>query len=136
MPRISYSNVGTTPFEKLLGHNSETLKQWSKLETTLFTSGRLTSELKEQVRRVLAFGNGCEYCMAKGKPSDSYPNVKVAIATAFADIFVNHREPLDDNAFNVLKSGFTEEEISELCAFICFITASQTFGAMLNLKPE
>jgi alkylhydroperoxidase family enzyme len=29
----------------------------------------------------------------------------------------------------------TEEEISELCAFISFTTASQYFGAMMKLEP-
>jgi alkylhydroperoxidase family enzyme len=60
---------------------------------------------------------------------------KTNIAVTFADIFLNHRSSIDDNTFDVLKETFNEQEIVELCSFICFTTASQQFGAMMNLKP-
>lgn len=41
-----------------------------------------------------------------------------------------------DAQFDVLRSEFTDAEISELIAWITFITASQTIGAVLQLKPE
>jgi alkylhydroperoxidase family enzyme len=61
MPRISFSNVGNTPFKRLLGHNPEILKSWTNLNDAFLTSGKLSPDLKEQVRRALAFGNRCEY---------------------------------------------------------------------------
>lgn len=61
MPRISLSKIGNTNFEKLLGHNREILMKWSGLEESLFKSGILDLNLKEEVRRVLAFLNQCHY---------------------------------------------------------------------------
>ena len=37
--------------------------------------------------------------------------------------------------FHVLKQYWTEE-IVELCAYICFITASQQFGFLFQLQPK
>ncbi|AHA09878.1 hypothetical protein Btoyo_4007 [Bacillus toyonensis BCT-7112] len=62
MERISLSNVGDTKFQKLLGHNPDILHSWSTLEDTLYNKGTLSAELKEQVRRTLAYGNECPYC--------------------------------------------------------------------------
>jgi hypothetical protein len=61
MPRISLSNAGNTSFEKLLGHNKVILKKWSELEEALFKSGVVDTNLKEEVRRALAFSNQCHY---------------------------------------------------------------------------
>ena len=58
--RINLSTTGNTPFEILLGHNPEILQKWNELETALFDSSNLGAHLLEQVRRTLAFGNGCE----------------------------------------------------------------------------
>ena len=68
MARISESNYGGTPFQKLLGHNKNVMEAWSGLGDVLEQDGVLSANLKEQVRRTLAQGNGCEYCKAKGKP--------------------------------------------------------------------
>jgi len=61
MPRITLSTIGTTSFEKLLGHNQGILTKWSELEESLFNGGTLDINLKEEVRRVLAFSNQCHY---------------------------------------------------------------------------
>jgi hypothetical protein len=61
MTRISLSSTGNTDFERLLGHNIEILKKWSDLGDVLFGSGSLDLELKEEVRRTLAFSNQCHY---------------------------------------------------------------------------
>ena len=61
MARIAFSQVGETPFRRLLGHNPEILTRWRDLQNTFRTSTRLGSQLKEEVRRTLAFGNGCQY---------------------------------------------------------------------------
>ncbi|MFJ8235505.1 carboxymuconolactone decarboxylase family protein [Ureibacillus sp. NPDC094379] len=117
MARIVESYFGETPFQRLLGHNKDVMEGWSQLGDVLEKDGVLTSKLKEQVRRTLAQSNGCEYCRAKGKPVPVQFDEKTSIA-------------------NVLREYFSTEEISELCAFISFTTASQYFGAMMKLEPE
>ncbi|WP_211222971.1 hypothetical protein [Salinimicrobium terrae] len=64
--RIEFSKTGKTPFEKLISHNPAILEKWNELELILFNQTSLNANLLEQVRRTLAFGNGCEYCMVKG----------------------------------------------------------------------
>jgi len=98
--------------------------------------GKLTAKLKEQVRRTLAQSNGCEYCKAKGKPDPAQFDEKTSVAVGFAEVFLYQKGEIADSTFNVLREYFNEEEISELCAFISFTTASQYFGAMMKLKPE
>ena len=68
MTRINFSDRGETPFQRLLGHSESLMSSWTALAEELSGDGFLSKELKEQVRRVLAQGNGCEYCKAKGKP--------------------------------------------------------------------
>ncbi|CAM4056534.1 carboxymuconolactone decarboxylase family protein [Mesobacillus zeae] len=134
MARIKESIIGTTPFERLLGHNPELLNGWSHLGKVLEKSGQLSSELKEQVRRTLAQQNGCEYCKAKGKPEPDQFNNKTSFAVGFAEVFLQVKGEIPNSVFELLKDSFTEEEISELCAFIAFTTASQYFGAMIKLE--
>jgi len=71
MARISQSPVGQTPYEKVMGHAPHILAPWSALEEAFFSRSVLPAELLEQVRRALALGHGCEYCMAKGGPPDT-----------------------------------------------------------------
>ena len=134
MARIKESNFGETPFQRLLGHNVEVAEGWSHLGDVLEKDGLLSYELKEQVRRTLAQSNGCEYCKAKGKPEPDKFDEKTSIAVGFVEVFLKKKEDIPDSIFEILKEHFTEEEISELFAFISFTTASQYFGAMLKLE--
>ncbi|MEW9122283.1 MAG: carboxymuconolactone decarboxylase family protein [Thermotaleaceae bacterium] len=135
MARISFSQEGFSPFQQLLGHNKHILEKWSSLEECIFNSPTFTPELKEEVRRRLAFNNGCQYCMAKGKPSDHIADFRTLIAAEIADT-VSKNQPINAQNFNRLKKEFKDKEISELFALICFITASQKFGALLDLQPS
>lgn len=136
MTRISQSNFGDTPFQKLLGHNEKVMEAWSELGSILESNGLLPSKLKEQVRRTLAQQNGCEYCKAKGKPEPQMFDEKISVAVGFAEVFLNsQKENIPDSIFGVLNEYFSESEISELCAFICFTTAQQYFGALMKLEP-
>lgn len=135
MARIVESNFGETPFQRLLGHNKGVMEGWNKLGNVLEKDGLLTSKLKEQVRRTLAQSNGCEYCKAKGKPDPDKFDEKTSIAVGFAEVFLKQNGDIADSIFDILRECFTEEEISELCAFISFTTASQYFGAMMKLEP-
>ncbi|WP_312355695.1 carboxymuconolactone decarboxylase family protein [Aminipila sp.] len=133
MTKIAFSKNGSSPFQQLLGHNDSILKNWTSLEECFYQSHTFTAELKEEVRRTLAFNNGCQYCMARGKPSEKIADLKISMAVEIADK-ISKRQPIDK--FDKLKKEFKEEEIAELLAFICFTTASQTFGAILELQPS
>lgn len=134
MARIVASHMGETPFQKLLGHNRQVMEDWCRLGDTLEKDGQLTAELKEQVRRTLANSNGCEYCLAKGKPEHDKFNESTSIAVGFAEVFLKLKGKIPSSTFAMLKVHFSDREISELCAFICFTTASQYFGAMMQLE--
>ncbi|MEH7346501.1 carboxymuconolactone decarboxylase family protein [Bacillus sp. JJ1532] len=136
MARIVESHNGETPFQKLLGHNKAVMEGWNQLGDVLEKDGLLTSNLKEQVRRTLAQSNGCEYCKAKGKPDPLKFEEKTFVAVGFAEVFLKQKGEIDESSFDVLREYFNEEEISELCAFISFTTASQYFGAMMKLEPK
>ncbi|KTR59990.1 alkylhydroperoxidase [Exiguobacterium indicum] len=135
MTKIPLSQIGETPFQKLLGHNTKILNSWTMLERDLVEEGILSSDLKEQVRRTLAQSNGCAYCKAKGKPKKNIMDEKMILAIGFADLFLTVKGNIPDSIFSLMKETFTAQEISELCAFITFCTASQYFGAIMNLQP-
>ena len=132
MPRIKSSQLGSSPFQQLF-HNEVIAHKWNDLSETISSDGVLTKELKENVRRALAFGNGCAYCQAKGRPLKP-EDIKESYAIAFAEVFLIHREKTEETFFLVLKEVFSDEEISELVAFICFTTAQQYFGAVMGLN--
>lgn len=133
MTLIPFHETGNTPFQQLLGYNEPILKYWSKLSDEFEKNGQLSAKLKEEVRRTLAQKNGCLYCKAKGKPNPIDYDEKTAVCTGFAEAFLMNKEQTSPNATEVLKEYLTDAEISELIAFICFTTASQYFGALMQL---
>ncbi len=135
MVTISFSQNGSTPFQQLLGHHKGILEKWILLEDYFFSSKTFSPELKEEVRRTLAYQNGCEYCMAKGAPSKNKMDSRTQLAVYAAELS-DKKTHLSDAECSALKEVFTESEISELLAFICFITACQRFGALMNLGPS
>ncbi|GAA0773547.1 carboxymuconolactone decarboxylase family protein [Clostridium subterminale] len=135
MAKINFSNEGTTPFEQLLGYNKEIMKSWSNLEIDFLQSTTFDYKLKEEVRRTLAHNNGCKYCMAKGKPSEDIEDRKIIMATKVADM-ISKNISLSEGTFRDLNELFSAKEISELFALICFFTASQKFGFLLDLEPS
>jgi len=134
MARIAESKYGRTSFQKLLGHNKRVMEGWVHLGNELEKDGLLSLDLKEQVRRTLAQGNGCEYCKAKGKPEPDKFNEKISVAVGFAEVFLKQKGDISESTFTILRDTFSDNEISELCAFISFATASQYFGAMMKLE--
>ncbi|MEC1722838.1 carboxymuconolactone decarboxylase family protein [Schinkia azotoformans] len=134
MTRIVESQYGATPFQRLLGHNQELMVLWNQLGDAFEKDGILTAQLKEQVRRTLAQQNGCEYCKAKGKPEPQLFDEKMTIAVGFAEAFLKQKGDISDAQFNVLRGYLSDAEISELCSFITFTTASQHFGAIMKLE--
>lgn len=135
MAKINFSSEGTTPFEQLLGYNKEIMKGWTNLEIEFLKSRTFNYKFKEEIRRTLAHNNGCKYCMAKGKPSENIEDSKVLMATKVSDM-ISRNIPLPKEIFDDLREVFSEKEISELFALICFFTASQRFGVLLELEPS
>jgi len=137
MTRIKLSDNGNSPFEKIIGHNQKVLSKWNDLEMVLFQETELDENLLEQIRRTIAFKNECEYCMVKGgKPSISKDERKISIACAFAELFATDHKSITNEHFEILKENFPENQISELCAFISFISASQRLGRIINLTEK
>lgn len=136
MPRITLSDFGATPFQQLLGHNKSILENWNSLDKALFSSSTFSPELKEEVRRNLAFLNKCPYCMAKGKPNENETDLKIATAVRFIKKAYENDFLVGEYDFQKLRKSFNDIEISELCALTCFITACQKFGALLNLESS
>lgn len=110
MSRIQPAIIGKTPFERLLGHDERVMRQWPELGDTLTGERKLSTELKEQVRRTLAVG--------------------------FAEVFLTSKGKTSASSICVLQEAFTDDEVSELCAFIAFMTASQYIGGMFGLQRE
>lgn len=136
MTIIKMNNIGDTPFQQLFGFNLQIQEQWASLGEALEKDGFLSATLKEQVRRILAQENGCQYCKAKGKPDPLLYDEKTAICTGYAQAFLKTKGHTPLNVTLVLKEYLSDEEISELLAFICFTTASQYFGALMQLPPS
>lgn len=137
MTRIKFSDNGESPFEKLIGHNAQILRNWNDLETTFWTTTSLDKNLLEQVRRAMAFENGCEYCMVKaGKPDFDQSQMVISIAIGFAELFCKGHQSISQSHFEMLKEFFSDAEISELCTFISFINASQKLGNIFNLTED
>lgn len=61
MARVSYSNLGSTPFRRLIGHNPELLEAFQRIDLAIVQQLSLPAELREEVRRHLAYENGCRY---------------------------------------------------------------------------
>lgn len=137
MTRIELSSNGNSPFEKLIGHNKIILEKWIELENALFQETELDLNILEQIRRTIAFENGCEYCMVKGgKPNYSKEDKKISSACAFAQLFAIDHKSINEKHFEVLREDFTEKQISELCSFVSFITACQKLGNIYNLTED
>ncbi|WP_427181791.1 carboxymuconolactone decarboxylase family protein [Paenibacillus sp. TC-CSREp1] len=136
MPIISFSATGDTPFQRLLGHQPAVMQHWNALGDVLEGNSLLSAKLKEEVRRTLAQRNGCLYCRAKGQPDPNPEEIAISMATGLAELFLQTGGNVDRAVFPVLLEHFTEAQISELCAWICFTIASQWFGAALRLEPE
>ncbi|SNS97934.1 hypothetical protein SAMN05446037_103127 [Anaerovirgula multivorans] len=72
--------------------------------------------------------------MSKGEPKDTYEDVRESLAVNFALLVAEDPHEIDDQTINIMKEKFSDAELSELCAFVCFIIASQLFGKILGLE--
>ena len=135
MTRIQPAEIpGATIFNRTLGRAPDIMEANATLDATIRFSSRLSQELKEEVRRSTAGGIGCEFCASLGEPKPEHIDRAEALAVAFAQMIIEDPNNIDDSVFDVLREEFSEEQIVELTAWICFILiGNQTFGAVMRL---
>lgn len=135
MPRITSSDYDGNSYFRVLGHRPGVASRWSELDEELRFNGTLDPELKEQVRRAMAPAVGCTFCHTLGGDRRPEVDARTSLASAYALQVVAHHDELDDSLFTTLREEFDEGEIVELTMWICFITAGQMFGAILDIGP-
>ncbi|MBS0653079.1 MAG: carboxymuconolactone decarboxylase family protein [Verrucomicrobia bacterium] len=133
MAYISYSEHGENPLTKLLGHNPKLLENWMALLESYYSSCELDRKLMEEVRRTIAYQIGCAYCMSHGCPTHLIEDMKTLTAVEFARKVVQTQREITEQDIAPLKGYFSEREIAELCAFICYGIGLARFGAVLNV---
>ena len=128
--------VQTSLLARVLGRRPEVLSAFGRLDSALRFHGLLPTSLKEAVRRATAAEIGCEYCQSLGTLKPNPEDRRESLAVAFAQMIAEDPKDISDAQFDVLREDFSEDEIVELVAFICFIAISgQLFGATLDLEP-
>ena len=133
---IPLSSVGSTNYERVMGHAPHVLEPWSALEQTFFERAILPKELLEQVRRTLALGHGCEYCQAKADPPDDHHEaLRTSLAVSLAEAFAADHKAIGRPQLEVLSESFSTAELVELVAFISFMWAGGTFGRIFGIQP-
>ncbi len=119
-----------------MGHAPHVLQPWLQLEDTFFNRSLLPANLLEQVRRTLAQQHGCEYCQAKAGPPDvSHEDLRTSLAVGFAQLFALDHKSISEAQISLLREHFSDAELVELIAFMGFMWAGGTFGALLGVKP-
>ena len=120
----------------VLGRRPEILKAFGRLDAAVRFHGLLPTSLKEAIRRATAEQVGCDYCRSLGAYRPNPEDRRESLAVAFAQLIAEDPKAITDEQFDVLREDFSEEEIVELVAFICFVAiAGQLFGATLALEP-
>jgi alkylhydroperoxidase family enzyme len=133
---IPLSDVGTTNYERVMGHAPHVLGPWATLEQAFFERSILPTDLLEQVRRTLTLGHGCAYCQAKaGPPDDRHAVLRTSLAVALAQTFAADHKAIDKSQVDILRETFSDAELVELVAFISFMWAGGTFGKILGIQP-
>lgn len=136
MPYVSLKEDHLDQGAALLAHRPEILAAWAKLDEALMGAGStLPVSLKENVRVALSQRVGCRYCDSLGSVGDEAPDARESLALAFVQKVLDDPKAVDQSTFDVLREEFTEEQIVELSAWICFKLATNTLGAITGLEP-
>ncbi len=123
---------------RVMARRPDILEAFGRLDAAIRFHGTLPGSLKEAVRRATADEVGCAYCasLAQGEAPRPAIDSREALAVAFARMVAQDPAAITDGQFDVLREEFSEEEILELVAFICFVAiAGQMFGAVMGLEP-
>lgn len=133
MAHITYSENGDNPLTQLLGHNPELLKNWMLLLESFYQNCDLDRQLQEEVRRTVAYQIGCSYCMSHGCPTQIIEDMKTKLAVDFAKKVVLTQRQITEHDIAPLKEHFSDKQIAELCAFICYGIGLARFGNALDV---
>jgi alkylhydroperoxidase family enzyme len=71
-----------------------------------------------------------------GRPDAVHQDVPTQLAVAVAAKFVENANTIGDSDFNDLRVHFSEKQMSELCAFMVFVSASHQYGVLMDVGPE
>ena len=71
-----------------------------------------------------------------GRPDAVHQDVGTKRAVDLAAKFISDLHAIDDSDLEGLKEHFSVKEISELCAFMVFVSASHKFGVLMDVGPE
>jgi alkylhydroperoxidase family enzyme len=133
--KLEGNAVQTSLLARVLGRQPEILKAFARLDNTVRFKGSLPVALKESIRRATAGEVGCEYCASLGTYTPNPDDRRESLAVAFALMIADDPTQISDAQFDVLREEFTEDEIVELVAYVCFVAiAGQLFGATLKLE--
>lgn len=122
-------------FARILGRRPEVAEAWSAVSSTLRFSGLLPTDLKEAVRQATAGRIGCQFCATVGEPLGEADR-RTSLAVAVAQLIAEDHASVNEKTFDVLREEFTEDEIVELIALICFVcVGAQTFGSVMGVEP-
>ena len=137
MPHIPSTGVEAGPSSQILDHRPEIRAAWDALDDTLLgPDSTLPVSLKENVRRALATDLGCRYCASFGSPPTEPADIQESLAIAFAELAAEDHRSIGAATFETLREEFTEAQIVELCAWVCFKIGSNMLGAMFGLDPS
>jgi alkylhydroperoxidase family enzyme len=123
---------------RVMRRRPDILTAFGRLDAAIRFHGQLPGSLKEAVRRATATQVGCDYCASLAQGAEQRPpaDARESLAVAFALQVAEDPDGITDGEFDVLREEFSDEEIIELVAFICFVAiAGQMFGAVLGLEP-
>ena len=74
--------------------------------------------------------------MSHGCPTQFIEDIKIKVAVDFAKKVVQTQQQIREQDIAPLKAHFSEKEIAELCAFICYGIGLARFGAVLNVDTS
>jgi alkylhydroperoxidase family enzyme len=137
MTRVTLSNIDADPYYRMLGNRPDILAAWAGLDKAMLgASSKVSVDIKEEARRALAQNVGCAFCATVGgKPSDSHADPKMSLAVAVASQIATDYTQIDESTFEALRTQFSNEEIVELLAWLCFKYGSNLLGALVKLDP-
>jgi alkylhydroperoxidase family enzyme len=137
MTRVPQSGLSPDTFYATLGRRPEIMRAWQALDEAMMGPGStLPASLKENVRRALSQDVGCRYCASFGTPTDEPRDVVDSLALTFVRLVTEDHTAIDDSTFTVLGEELTDDQILELCAWICFKYGANMLGALLRLEPS
>jgi alkylhydroperoxidase family enzyme len=131
------SDIDADPYYRMLGNKPEILAAWGNLDKAMLgPSSKVSVDIKEEARRALAQNVGCAFCATvRGTPSESHSDPRMSLAVAVANQIATDYTQIDDSTFEALRKEYSNEEIVELLAWLCFKYGSNLLGALVKLDP-